>query len=90
SAGPLLGFTEPLPSSGELKFTTGATLQMNIGAPARLSNRNFTFSLDILNLAVSFLARPLEQINPIGGTCLLGINPLGLVNGLSYFFMSDS
>ncbi|HKX11517.1 MAG TPA: hypothetical protein VJP40_00075 [bacterium] len=90
SAGPLLGFTEPLPSSGELKFTTGATLQLSIGAPARIASRDFNFSLDILNLATSFLARPLEETNHFGGTILLGINPLGIVNGLSHFLLIDS
>ncbi|HKY62927.1 MAG TPA: hypothetical protein VJR29_05875 [bacterium] len=90
SAGPLLGFTEPLPSSGEVKFTTGASVALNIGAPSRISPKDFNFSLDVLNLTASFLARPFDEANRFGGTCLLGINPLGLVNGISWLFWSDS
>ena len=80
SLGPVLGFSEPLPSSGRFEFTTGAQLQLNLGLPLVFGGPYA--SLDLFNLSLNFLARPASERDPYGGTLMFGINPVGVLNAL--------
>jgi hypothetical protein len=80
SLGPLLGFSEPLPSTGSLRLTVGAGLQANVGLPVAPSDPYF--HLDLFNATMLFLGRPSDTKHPLGGSFLVGINPVGIFNGL--------
>ncbi len=79
SAGPAVGFTEPL-SSGEMELTAGGAVQINAGLPVLFAGPYF--NADILNINLSLLHRPSNDADPMSGTVLFGINPIGLLNGI--------